>query len=111
MTNSWDVDSNRILYLFDTIKMETLIKLLNEYRAEHDVIHIEYSEKDLDSLWLLQRFVRWLVENNKINYKDIVRTWYEIEDWKFNYDDDYYCLLRTLSTQAEPIEFLISILK
>lgn len=54
-------------------------------------------------------FIKWLVENEKIewNNKDIaIREWIL---WKSI--DNYHSLLMALAIQDEPLEFLVSILK
>ena len=112
--------------------MEKLIELLNEWYQErydtktrfdkfenyggndywyfksNDNGHFMY-EADVwtKKYWFIKR----LVEKDKIDYHNVLRMWYEIEDWVFYHYDDYYSLLMTLSIQDNPIEFLVSILK
>ena len=69
-------------------------------------------------------FIKWLVENDKIDIKALVvkgemRSWWDFENKKWNEEsgeeiwNKYYselCLM-ILAIQNKPIEFLISILK
>jgi hypothetical protein len=103
-------------------QMEKIIELLNEYRTEKlrrkmyvnwaDKKATELSEAErineyevsqtLDSLNYLRLFIKWLVENDKIDLDRIPA----IED-----NGATNIVLMLLSIQDEPIEFLISILK
>ena len=64
-------------------------------------------------------FIKWLVENDKINWRKCLDLWYEIsvidEEWEdvdiMRTFDSYEQLLMYLSIQDNPIEFLVSILK
>lgn len=87
--------------------MKKLIKLLNKYGEEHDIIPVEYNEEDLDSLWRLKKFVRWLVDNDKID-----NTWRNasLELYHTSYTM-YESLLMLLVISDNPIEVLISYLK
>ena len=89
--------------------MKKLLELLNEYRAEHDVYPVVYDEKDLDSLWILKRFVKWLVRENKIDLDNEELISLMSELWERR--NPVKCLLMLLAIQDEPINFLISILK
>ena len=55
-------------------------------------------------------FIKWLVENNKIDFtKDcIVEFWYYWTEW---YCDKYDNILMNLAIQDNPIDFLVSVLK
>ena len=116
--------------------IETLIELLNEYNEIHNYAPIEYYDDETNGFetnyvafyktciiiskqfW----FIKWLVENEKIDKRKIdtrlvrnVESHYD-EDWCWveNSYEDYSntnTLLMLLSIQDEPIEFLISILK
>ena len=91
--------------------MKKLIELLNEYRKEkweRNLNEFEVSQT-LDSLNYLRLFIKWLVENEKVewNNKDIA-----IKEWiLWKSIDNYHSLLMALSIQDNPIEFLASILK
>jgi len=113
--------------------INTLIKLLNEFRPVVSCFNFkEHYEFIDDDIYLIREwidweeeqfpmyvcykkwdFIKWLVENNKIDFDKV----YEKEEnenidicmsWK---DADMYWLLMLLSIQDNPIEFLISILK
>lgn len=110
--------------------MEKLIELLNEYEVEihwsererkdwiewGTLLNQEYRHNEnvayviSKSYW----FIKWLVENEKIDkrvqvIKDVETWWNEIKDVVCY--DEYESLLMLLSIQDEPIEFLVSILK
>ena len=112
--------------------IEKLVELLNEYRTEKlrkemyvnwaDKEAIELSEAErineyeisqtLDSQNYLKSFVRWLVENEKIDLESYCRITSVERKWEEDvYRDEYESLLMLLSIQDNPIEFLISILK
>lgn len=95
--------------------MNKLVALLNEYRTEKGERNLNEFEvsQTLDSLNYLRLFIKWLVDNDNIDFDKV----YEKEEnenidicmsWK---DADMYWLLMLLSIQDNPIEFLISILK
>ena len=105
--------------------MEKLIELLNEYSWCDVEIKKREDKSDLylldgfavceeRILWKKYWFIRWLVENDKIERNEFI---HKSRDWDiFNEklsakEDDYLCLLMLLSIQDEPIRFLISILK
>lgn len=102
--------------------MEKLIELLNEYR-ESEFLLAERREKiwqlslgnyssALSELILISKkygFIKWLVDNDKVNWdnKDIA-----IKEWVlWKSIDNYHSLLMVLAIQDEPIDFLVSILK
>ena len=87
--------------------MGKLLELLNECRAEHDVYPVVYDEKDLDSLWILKRFVKWLVENDKIDLDKLEKK--VLKENLIRKFDEW--LLMLLAIQDEPIRFLCEILK
>jgi hypothetical protein len=110
--------------------MEKLIELLNEYRTEKlrremyvnwaDKEAIELSEVErineyevsqtLDSLNYLRLFIKWLVENDKINFYKWKFLEYPI--WSNNYDEcDYLDLIQWLAISDNPIDDLIYYLK
>ena len=105
--------------------MQKLIELLNEYRKEKGEKNLNEFEvsQTLDSLNYLRLFIKWLVENDKI---DIVKVYenltnYEIEiriravkELLENNEEDtiaYLKLLMLLSISDTLIEDLISYLK
>ncbi len=97
--------------------MEKLLQILNEYRLEKGAS--EYTKYISETgyftrksyfyehnSWVISKkfwFIQWLVENNKTK---------EVEYWlwytSYSESDN---LIRLLSIQDDPIEFLISILK
>ena len=95
--------------------MEKLIELLNEYERERkdcskwDRFDLTIYEKGIclaisKSYW----FIKWLVENDKIDLEKVKVLSVFQETWYYN---KYESLLMILAIQDEPIEFLISILK
>ncbi len=98
--------------------MEKLLNLLNEYRTEKGERNLNEFEvsQTLDSLNYLRLFIKWLVDNDKIDRDKII----EKSDfmpivsnkvWDFLQTTEEQELLMLLSIQDNPIEFLISILK
>ena len=111
--------------------MEKLIELLNEYENRDDDQEIEWRVWEWDEgergkvrwivnevyMWWVSElvvcsahywFIKWLVENEKIDLYKIPEIW--------NSNPDYIVweveiALMELAIQDEPIEFLISILK
>ena len=118
--------------------MEKLVELLNEYETPRSwVVYKSYDDYDWTFYWVdcdwetevawsdsyicskQFWFIKWLVENEKIEYRKIIEK--EIEVWfklvrikdypnKIK-EEDVEELLMLLSIQDEPIEFLVSILK
>ena len=110
-------------------QMEKLIELLNEYVEKHNKSDLYYKFElenwelycynDVsDVLWTMQDeamvicskkfwFIKWLVENDKIDYMKIRDRW---GDMQYHFTDDEL-LLMTLAIQDDPIGFLVSILK
>ena len=111
--------------------MEKLIKLLNEYEEDKikgtkwlSVMYVwkyewtlhyynNYKDENIfDNVRFLiiskeYWFIQWLVENNKIEFRED----FYLEDqhwWWFGEDED---IIMILSIQDNPIEFLVSILK
>lgn len=122
--------------------MEELIELLNEYVEKHNKSDLYYKFElenwelycynDVsDILWTMQDeamvicskkfwFIKWLVENEKIDYEKIEKQtkcknivgWKEFLDFDIERDfTPYEEILMWLTIQDEPIEFLVSILK
>lgn len=93
--------------------MRKLIELFNEYeRPQTNHIYTAYEVKEnMNRLDILQEFIKWLVDNDKIDKE------------KFNYcrdnffDERYFgywtheYIIMMLARQDKPIEFLCSILK
>ena len=110
--------------------MEKLIELLNEfYKEEWDIFRaiqhndrlkvFELENDDLvrDTAIISKQywFIKWLVENEKIDYEKLSKEWFIVRTYdldeigeSFDYVER---LLMLLSIQDEPIKFLISILK
>ena len=119
--------------------MERLLELLNEYRTEKlrremyvnwaDKEAIELSEAErineyevsqtLDSLNYLRLFIKWLVENNKVDFEldriILKHKWIDFNTWKWiaveKLCDKYESLLMLLSISDTPIDFLCEIIK
>lgn len=94
--------------------MEKLIELLNEstngrFKSEQDL------RLCIEMRWYCRNFIKWLVENNKI---DIERL-HKIVDYSLEIKENYVnahdynsdCLLMLLSISDSPIEDLILYLK
>ena len=109
--------------------MEKLIELLNEWQQSFNPWYeytYKYSEEsareDLNKLSQLKLFIKWLVDNNKINKRKIdtrlvryVENHYD-EEWYWvesSYEDysDTNTLLMLLSISDTPIEDLCGYLK
>jgi hypothetical protein len=115
--------------------MEKLLDLLNEYenkdleleeweesnaRTENNwhlrfngANKVQFDTYMFDSLALSKQywFIKWLVENEKIDYEK-VRSWeWNGSRWHFETVQPEYYIIMLLAIQDEPIEFLISILK
>ena len=101
-------------------EMEKLLNLLNEYDSDWGVtdywaLFNSMNEwisgtEDLQVISKKFWFIKWLVENEKVDFE------WKLNTLRFNslVDqtlDSYYALLMLLSIQDEPISFLISILK
>lgn len=123
--------------------MEKLIKLLNErgnkmlpwvpeYYSKWGNIYLKF-KAPLSWEWKIENevicgkryeFIKWLVENDKIDIKKLIikgemRSWWDFDNKKWDEEtweeswNKYFselCLM-ILAIQDEPIEFLISILK
>lgn len=115
------------MWATEWFKMEKLIELLTEYNDNKEwakiwfitTIHVNWvpTPYELGKLELLRWedkiiskqywFIKWLVENDKINKR---KEYEDVKFWFVGYSD-YECLLMLLAIQDEPIEFLVSILK
>ena len=108
--------------------MEKLIELLNEYweydLVEHNWeickwttddetgeinIYTDYTNNIISKkFW----FIKWLVENDKIDFDGIQNVFYRNKRYKEYRDySDYESLLMLLAIQDEPIRFLCEIIK
>jgi hypothetical protein len=101
----------------DLLKRDMRVNWATE--REIEVVDIEKVEEDeleknLNKLSELKPFIKWLVENDKI---DLDKTWYkkadfqEVWNWDWRTVRWYEMLLMLLAIQDEPIQFLIKILK
>ena len=112
--------------------MEKLIELLNEYENQLDlkwctrseqpnfIWHIkavsEYSDNILYNADLAVTskrywFIKWLVENDKIDYEKVRKWEWNGSRWHFETVQPEYFILMLLAIQDEPIRFLCEILK
>ena len=101
--------------------MEKLIDLLNEYEDPM----VSWYEEYVEEFWIFVLnngeqgtaeeiiisknywFIKWLVENEKIDYKKLPYSYiYHDDEWSWEKE-----LLMQLAIQDEPIEFLLKILK
>ena len=82
--------------------------------ADIEKVEEEELEKNLDKLSDLKPFIKWLVENDKIDQTNKFCVSVNVE-WKgMGYTkafEGYESLLMLLAIQEEPVSFLISILK
>ena len=105
--------------------MEKLINLLNEYCGEDEWSETKWTKKHLLEWWLLSLqliskeywFIKWLVENDKIDLWKIKKLYrksneHSIHTYPIMYEySDLESLLMLLSISSSPIEDLISYLK
>ena len=112
--------------------MEKLLNLLNEFKDGKPFKFTGYDEKygmfdtnlNMDGNTSLPEetivckkfgFIKWLIENNKVNIvKEVINDIEYYGNWQIENVDcysQYDSLLMLLSIQDQPIEFLISILK
>jgi len=109
--------------------MEKLIELLNEYnrnvlkwsdkwkeKSWKLILQIDYNHSrsfnsDLYICSLRYWFIKWLVDNEKIDYEKVRKWEWNGGKWHFETVQPEYYIIMLLSIQDEPIEFLISILK
>lgn len=127
--------------------IETLTELLNEYENRDDDQQIEWRIGEWDKgekgkvrgivnevyMWWVSElvvcsdyywFIKWLVDNDKIDIKKLIikgemRSWWDFENKKWDEEvweeiwNKYFSelTLMLLSIQDNPIEFLCSILK
>ena len=97
----------------EKIWMVKLIELLNEYENTLEPnLQIEWTENWVKAtpLTIISKqywFIKWLVENDKIDFRED----FYLEDqhwWWFGEDED---IIMLLAIQDEPIRFLCDILK
>jgi len=117
--------------------MEKLIELIWEWQEEThpDGIYLPvvayrdwifWSDSDclssvMDEIYLVSKkawFIKWLVDNDKIDFNKLEKIWYEKTVYEYNWQyreivkySDYESLLMLLSISDTPIEDLISYLK
>ena len=103
----------------EKIWMQKLINLLNEYIPKWwEVAHwgksifyewLNYTDRVISkSFW----FIKWLVENDKIDIESYCRITSIERKWEKDvYRDEVDSLLMLLAIQDEPIRFLCEILK
>lgn len=94
--------------------MEKLIELLNEYGNEICNHWGDYQTDmdftDRDIYWYLSKkfwFIKWLVENDKIDRERINDRWW---DMSIHFTDEQLFIM-SLSISDTPIDFLCEILK
>ena len=101
--------------------MEKLLKLLNKYRTEKGERNLNEFEvsQTLDSLNYLRLFIKWLVDNDKIDLEKLdekaerkPQYTFIDDDWRlwFKLFEVYESLLMLLAIQENHIEFLCSVL-
>lgn len=101
-------------YLTDEIKKEMYVNWADKEcidMFEADEVEEERLYKFLNQLSVLKNFVKWLVENDKIDFS---REWdlsNELVNLFGRKLDNAEWVIALLSIQDEPINFLISILK
>jgi len=88
-----------------------LLELLNEYRTEKGERSLNEFEvsQTLDSLNYLRLFIKWLVENDKIDFSKDAFVSLASELWCTAYDEKI--VLMVLSISDTPIDLLCSLLK
>lgn len=104
--------------------MEKLLKLLNErtggdWTYQEILDNLIFSDESLkrppmpDIMIVSKRFwfVKWLCENDKIDYEKDDYGMIIYKEWTQVYLESYEEVLMELAIQKKPIEFLISILK
>ena len=94
-------------YLTDDIKRDMYVnwadeKLIDLVEAEE--VEEEDLYKFLNQLSVLKKFIKWLVENDKIDLSKLYH------DMRLEFGD-YYWLLMQLSISDTPIDFLCDIIK
>lgn len=101
---------------FIYIQMEKLIELLNEYwtQKQANANWKEFLEEEKNQIYLIfwMDFIKWLVENDKIDTESYCRITSIERKWEKDvYRDEVDSLLMLLAIQDEPIRFLCDILK
>ena len=101
-------------YKLDLLKRDMRVNWATEREiemADIEKVEEEELEENLNKLSDLKPFIKWLVENDKIDYEE-VRKWENSDSrWNFETCQPEYFMIMLLSVQDEPINFLISILK
>lgn len=102
-------------YLTDDIKRDMYVnwadeKLIDLVEAEE--VEEEDLYKFLNQLSVLKKFIKWLVENDKIDTESYCRITSIERKWEKDvYRDEVDSLLMLLAIQDEPIRFLCEIIK
>ena len=104
--------------------MEKLLNLWNEYEKTLEPnLQIEWTENWVKATPLLiisneYWFIKWLVDNNKIDFSKLEKIWYVKTVYEHNWQyreiveyPKYISLLMLLSISNSPIEDLISYLR
>lgn len=91
--------------------MNKLIELFNEYeRPQTNHIYTAYEVKEnMNRLDILQEFIKWLVDNDKIDFNKDTFVSLASELWCTAYDEKI--VLMVLSISDTPIDDLISYLR
>lgn len=100
-------------YLTDEIKKEMYVNWADKEcidMFEADEVEEERLYKFLNQLSVLKKFIKWLVENDKIRYEK-VREQVDKEPMSIGRWLKYNILLMLLAIQDEPIRFLCEIIK
>ena len=86
-----------------------IVEYIDEYNDEEEKSYIWVGRLISKKFW----FIKWLVENEKINNTALQEYWDRWEMWMWVFSNMYNSdiVILTLSIQDEPIEFLVSILK
>ena len=83
--------------------------------ADIEKVDEDELEKNLNKLSELKPFIKWLIENEKIDTDIVYKKWFLAKtydkDEVWEYFEPYEEILMLLAIQDEPINFLISILK
>lgn len=98
--------------------MEKLVMLLDIYEEEVVGVHSVWEHiTEKDEAWIISKqfwFIKWLVENDKIDFDKIIEKSEYLIEYRWNKIDQNMTentLLMLLSISSSPIEDLISYLK
>ncbi len=108
-------------YELDLLKREMRVNWATEREiemADIEKVDEDELEENLNKLSDLKPFIKWLVENEKIDRKKLEKRpfsdgliYSDSDCTVYRNDTTYEMLLMLLAIQDEPIEFLVSILK